>query len=346
MLETHVIIMAGGVGSRFWPISTSQYPKQFLDVMGVGRSLIQLTFDRFVSITSPNNIWVVTNRQYVNIVHEQLPNIPMDNIIAEPERRNTAPCIAYAGWKIKYHHPNANIVVTPSDALVLHVDKFQNIVQKALRFTEEHDGIVTLGIQPSRPEIGYGYIKMVSTDGDIHKVESFCEKPTLEVAKQYIEDGCYLWNAGIFIWNIQTLENCICTYIPKVAQIMDQLTSYFYSEEEEEKSLQLFPKCDNISIDYAVMEHYSEIYTIPSDFGWSDLGNWESLYQLLEHDVTNNSKVGNAELFECSNCIVHVTDAEKVILQGLDGYIVSVKNGKILVCKRSEEQRIKKINIE
>lgn len=255
MLETHVIIMAGGVGSRFWPISTSQYPKQFLDVMGVGRSLIQLTFDRFVSITSPNNIWVVTNRQYVNIVHEQLPNIPMDNIIAEPERRNTAPCIAYAGWKIKYHHPNANIVVTPSDALVLHVDKFQSIVQKALRFTEEHDGIVTLGIQPSRPEIGYGYIKMVSTDGDIHKVESFCEKPTLEVAKQYIEDGCYLWNAGIFIWNIQTLENCICTYIPKVAQIMDQLTSYFYSEEEEEKSLQLFPKCDNISIDYAVMEH-------------------------------------------------------------------------------------------
>lgn len=165
MLETHVIIMAGGVGSRFWPISTSQYPKQFLDVMGVGRSLIQLTFDRFVSITSPNNIWVVTNRQYVNIVHEQLPNIPMDNIIAEPERRNTAPCIAYAGWKIKYHHPNANIVVTPSDALVLHVDKFQSIVQKALRFTEEHDGIVTLGIQPSRPEIGYGYIKMVYKDG-------------------------------------------------------------------------------------------------------------------------------------------------------------------------------------
>lgn len=209
MLETHVIIMAGGVGSRFWPISTSQYPKQFLDVMGVGRSLIQLTFDRFVSITSPNNIWVVTNRQYVNIVHEQLPNIPMDNIIAEPERRNTAPCIAYAGWKIKYHHPNANIVVTPSDALVLHVDKFQSIVQKALRFTEEHDGIVTLGIQPSRPEIGYGYIKMVSTDGDIHKVESFCEKPTLEVAKQYIEDGCYLWNAGIFICNKFNLSKIV-----------------------------------------------------------------------------------------------------------------------------------------
>ena len=345
MADNHLVIMAGGIGSRFWPLSTPEFPKQFVDVMGMGRSLIQLTYDRFASICEPNHIWIVTNEKYVDIVHQQLPKIPLDNIIAEPEARNTAPCIAYAGWKIKQHHPNANIVVTPSDALVLNTTEFQRIINKALNFTQQREAIVTIGICPSRPEVGYGYVQMISSTEEVHKVASFREKPSLEIAKEYVQAGNYLWNAGIFVWNVQTLEESIRTFAPQIADIMDQIEPVLFTENEQLYAKQLFPKCEKISIDYAVMERHERVYTIPADFGWSDLGNWASLYQLLPHDEHDNAIVGNVRMFECNNCVVHMSDTTQVVLQGLDGYIISEKNGRLLVCKCSEEQRIKDFNM-
>ena len=345
MSDNHLVIMAGGIGSRFWPLSTPEFPKQFVDVLGTGRSLIQLTYDRFSTICVADHIWVVTNEKYVELVHQQLPCIPLENIIAEPEARNTAPCIAYAGWKIKLRYPNANIVVSPSDALVLETSEFQRVIKIALEFIIDREAIVTIGIRPNRPETGYGYVQMLQSDAEIHKVASFREKPSLDVAQEYIEAGNYLWNAGIFVWNVQTLEYSIRRFIPQIAGVMDQMQSSFFTEYESSQVKNLFPLCEKISIDYAVMERYPEVYTIPADFGWSDLGNWASLHQLLPNDQEGNAIVGDVRMFDCSNCVVHVADASRVVLQGLDGYIVSEKNGQLLICKRSEEQRIKEFNL-
>ena len=264
--DIQIIIMAGGVGSRFWPMSTPDYPKQFIDVMGVGRSLIQLTVDRLKPICPVENMWVVTNEKYISIVKEQIPDMPVDNILSEPEARNTAPCIAYACWKIQKKHPAANIVVTPSDALVINTTEYQRVLSKALSYTSDKNAIVTIGIKPSRPETGYGYIatsEPTSVD-EIYKVEAFKEKPNLETAEQYL------------------------------------------------------------AADYAVMEKSKEIYTLPAEFGWSDLGSWGSLQTLLPQDENGNAKVGkDIRLYECKNCVVHVADESKVVVQSLDGYIVT-----------------------
>ena len=254
--NTQIIIMAGGVGSRFWPMSTPDYPKQFIDVMGVGRSLIQLTVDRLKPICPVDNMWVVTNEKYIRIVKEQIPDMPVDNILAEPEARNTAPCIAYACWKIQKKHPDANIVVTPSDALVINTSEYQRVLSKALSYTFDKNAIVTIGIKPSRPETGYGYIaaaEPTSVD-EIYKVEAFKEKPNLETAEQYLAAGNYYWNAGIFVWNIDTISKAIRTFQPQLASIMDEMAPSFYTEQEKEVVGKLFPTCEKISIDYAVME--------------------------------------------------------------------------------------------
>ena len=285
-MTTQVIIMAGGVGSRFWPMSTPDYPKQFIDVMGVGRSLIQLTVDRLKPICPVENMWVVTNEKYIRIVKEQIPDMPVDNILAEPEARNTAPCIAYACWKIQKKHPDANIVVTPSDALVINTSEYQRVLSKALSYTSDKNAIVTIGIKPSRPETGYGYIasaEPTSVD-EIYKVEAFKEKPNLETAEQYLAAGNYYWNAGIFVWNIDTISKAIRTFQPQLASIMDEMAPSFYTEQEKEVVGKLFPTCEKISIDYAVMEKSKEIYTLPAEFGWSDLGSWGSLRTLLPQD--------------------------------------------------------------
>lgn len=347
MKQNHVVIMAGGVGSRFWPLSTPEFPKQFIDILGVGRMLIQLTFDRFRGIADPENVWVVTNAKYVDIVREQLPDIPSENILAEPAARNTAPCIAWAGWKINKKTPNANIVVTPSDAIVMDVVSFQRVIREALDYTANHQAIVTLGIRPNRPETGYGYVHMDQQEtGNIYKVWEFKEKPNHETAERYLADGNYLWNAGIFVWNVQTLKEGIRTYAPQIADIMDQmeLETSEAIETSETRAKRLFPLCEKISIDYAIMEKHPRVYTIPSDFGWSDLGNWQSLHEKLQKDENNNASVGNIQFFESSNNVVHMENAKRVVLQGLDGYIVSEKNGQFLICKRSEEQRIKEWN--
>lgn len=347
MRNNHIVIMAGGVGSRFWPLSTPVYPKQFIDILGVGRTLIQLTYDRFEGIVPDENVWVVTNKKYVDIVKEQLPNIPEGNILAEPCARNTAPCIAWAGWKIREKDCKANIVVTPSDAIVMNVGAFQNIIQEALDYTEKNNAIVTLGIRPNRPETGYGYVHMDQKEtGNIYKVWEFKEKPNLETAEKYLADGNYLWNAGIFVWNVQTLVDGIRSYAPELGNQMTILGGFFNTPEEQQKTEEIFPQCEKISIDYAVMEKHPRVYTIPSDFGWSDLGNWASLHDKLQKDANNNGAVGNIKLYECSNCVVHAEEAKKVVLQGLDGYIFSEKNGQILLCKRSEEQRIREFSAE
>ena len=338
MPSPHTVIMAGGIGSRFWPLSTPKYPKQFIDILGCGKSLIQLTVDRFRGICPPENFWVVTNAAYVDIVKEQLPQIPVSHILAEPAARNTAPCIAWACWMIRQEGPQANVVVTPSDAVVMDTPEFQRVITNALDYTAENDAIVTIGIQPSRPETGYGYVEASeAVCGEICTVNAFKEKPDLETAKEYLADGHYLWNAGIFVWNVNTIVNAITKYKPNIAADMVKIIS-------SGDVATVFPQCEKISIDFAVMEPAAadgKVYTHPADFGWSDLGNWASLHDRLTKDANGNAAVGNVRFFECSDCIVHTKDSRKVALQGLEGYIISEKNGQLLICKRSEEQRIR-----
>lgn len=335
--------MAGGVGSRFWPLSTPEYPKQFIDILGCGRTLIQLTVDRFQGICPMENFWVVTNAAYVDIVKAQLPQIPESHILAEPAARNTAPCIAWACWRIKAEDPRANVVVTPADAVVMNPEEFRRVIKNALVFTDRNDAIVTIGIKPSRPETGYGYVETAeAVDGEIYKVAAFKEKPVREVAEEYVAAGNYLWNAGIFVWNVDTITSAITTYKPYLAADMERMKA-------PEDVQAVFPQCEKISIDYAVMEPAAaegKVFTHPADFGWSDLGNWASLHDKLQKDANGNGAVGNVKLYECTNCVVHAEDAKKVVLQGLDGYIMSEKNGQILICKRSEEQRIREFSAE
>ncbi len=335
--------MAGGIGSRFWPMSTPELPKQFVDVLGTGRTLIQMTADRFSAICPPENIWVVTGKRYRDIVREQLPQMLEEHIIAEPEARNTAPCIAYAAWKIRMRHPQANLVFTPSDALVLDVPEFRRIITTALVFTEGQKNIVTVGIRPNRPETGYGYIEMgpAVKGTELLKVNSFREKPKLEVAKEYISHGGYLWNAGIFAWNVSTIVDSLRTHAPELALIMDEMSKSFYTAEEEGVVARLFPTCEKISIDYAVMEKEDCICTIPADFGWSDLGTWGSLHQLMNRDGDENATVGSdVRMVGSKNCIVHTPGLGKVVVQGLDGYIVAQHGDRLLVCRLEDEQNI------
>ena len=338
----HIVIMAGGVGSRFWPMSTPEYPKQFVDVLGTGKTMIQMTVERFAPLCPPENIWVVTSREYVPIVREQLPQIPVENILPEPAMRNTAPCIAYACWKIRKQDPYANVVVTPADALVQDVDEFRRVIGKALDFTMSGKRIVTVGITPTRPETGYGYIAAGESEGPVCKVDSFREKPALEVAQEYLKAGNYLWNAGIFVWNIDTITDSIRTFNPDLAAKMDTMAEAFGTSSEAETIERIFPTCEKISIDYAVMEKADYIYTIPGDFGWSDVGTWGSLWTLIPRDADGNAVVGeNIHLNDCKGCIVHAPGAESIVLEGLEDCIVVQRDGRMLVCRLSQEQRIK-----
>lgn len=346
-MENHIVIMAGGIGSRFWPMSTPEYPKQFIDVMGCGKSLIQLTVERFLPLCSIQDFWVVTSEKYTNIVKEQLPELPESHILAEPEAKNTAPCIAYACWKIKKKHPQANIVVTPSDALVINTTEFARCIATALEKTADSSAIVTLGIKPSRPETGYGYIAAKGSAGQtgIYGVEAFKEKPDKDTARKYVEAGNFFWNAGIFVWNVETITAAIRRYAPLIAEIMDKLEPALFTDKEQEELKRLFPSCEKISIDYAVMEKAKEIYVLPVEFGWSDLGSWGALRTLLPQDENGNATVGiQVDLYNCRNCIVHASEKKRVVLEGLDGYIIAEKNGQLLVCRLSEEQRIKEFS--
>ena len=336
-ISNHLVIMAGGVGSRFWPMSTAECPKQFIDVLGIGKSLLQLTVERFGNIISPENIWVVTNRSYADIVAKQLPDMPRENILCEPCRRNTAPCIAYISWRIKSKDPKANIVVTPSDHIVTNTVEFQR---------------VTLGMKPNRPETGYGYIQanMAANslrNKEVYRVDSFREKPDLATAEKYIKQSNYFWNAGIFIWNVNTIVNAFRMYQPTMSKIFESMLPYYGTEREQELIDQRFPECESISVDYAIMEKAEEIFVCPADFGWSDLGTWGSLHLQSHKDLYGNACIGeNINMFESHNCIVHTVQEKKVVIQGLDGYIVAENDDTLLICKLSEEQRIKQFSGE
>lgn len=346
-VDNHLVIMAGGVGSRFWPMSTPDKPKQFIDVLGVGKSLIQLTFDRFKDVVPPTNVWVVTNQKYVAAVQEQLPSIPKNHILSEPCRRNTAPCIAYISWRIKKENPKANIVVSPSDHIVLNDNEFRRVVKNCLKFTAETDAIVTLGMKPSRPETGYGYIQAdLSTasarNKEIYRVDQFREKPDLETALGYIKENNFFWNAGIFIWSVSTIVNAFRIYQPSIARIFERTMDVLGTDLEQEVIDKVYPECENISVDYAIMEKAEEIFVCPADFGWSDLGTWGSLLAQTQHDLYGNTVIGNnVHLYDSKNCIIHTIEENKVVIQGLDGFIVAEQGKKLLICKLSEEQRLK-----
>ena len=286
--NTHIVIMAGGIGSRLWPISTPECPKQFIDVLGMGKSLIQMTVERFLPSADIGNFWVVTSAEYASIVKEQLPDIPSEHILLEPEARNTAPCIAYACRKIAAHHPDANVVVTPSDALVTKTDTFTSVIGKALALTAGSSAIVTIGIVPTRPETGYGYISAPGfVHGQLIKVRQVKEKPDLATAEKYLASGDFVWNAGIFVWNVRTINDELRAHAPQIMSVMDRLEPYFYTSGEQTALAEFFPTCDKISIDYAVMEKSPNIYVIAEELGWSDLGSWHSLRaQLADMGLT------------------------------------------------------------
>lgn len=340
--------MAGGIGSRFWPMSTEDCPKQFIDVLGCGKTLLQLAVERFAGICPPERIWVVTSERYAALVHEQLPDVPENHILREPVRRNTAPCIAYVSWRIKAENPQANIVVSPSDHIVMDVREFQRVIKSALSFTAESDSIVTLGMKPTRPETGYGYIQADLSMGcprnrEIYRVDTFHEKPDLETARKYISRNNYFWNSGLFLFRVTTIVNALRIYQPELSRIFEDLLPIYGTPQEQEAINEHFPECPSISIDYAVMEKADEIFVFPASFGWSDLGTWGSLRDQSVADANNNVCIGqNIQLYETSNCIVHTMGERKVVVQGLDGYIVAEQDGQLLICRLSEEQRISK----
>lgn len=344
MKDNYCVIMGGGIGSRFWPFSRESFPKQFLDFFGTGRSLLQMTFDRFSKIIPTENIYIVTNELYAPLVKEQLPELSEKQVLLEPARRNTAPCIAYAAYHIKACNPNANIVVAPSDHLILKEDVFLKDVQKSLDFVKEHKALVTLGIKPSRPETGYGYIQ--SSDkmmGDFTKVKTFTEKPNLELAKIFMDSGEFFWNSGIFIWNVDSILEALTKFLPDITSRFDLGKEKFNTPEEKEFIKENFSYCLNISIDYGVMEKADNVYMLCVDFGWADLGTWGSLYELAPKDEQNNAILkSTALMYESKNNIVALNDPNRLaVIQGVDDCIVAESGNVLLICKKENEQRIK-----
>jgi mannose-1-phosphate guanylyltransferase len=339
--------MAGGVGTRFWPMSTTGHPKQFLDILGTGRTLIQQTFDRFKELCPAKNIYVVTSESYLDLVSEQLPELPTENILTEPSRRNTAPCIAYASYKIHQLNPKAITVVAPSDHLITKEDTFVKAIKSCMAKAKTEDSLVTLGIKPSRPDTGYGYIQFVNSpveekDKRMYKVKTFTEKPDLPTAKFFIETGEFLWNSGIFIWSTKSIIDAFEKHDPELASLFKEGNEFYNTTGEKEFITRAYKVCKNDSIDYSVMEKAKNVYVRSSIIGWSDLGTWGSLYGHIKHDKGNNALVGkNVIQYDCKNCIVHVPKDKLVVLQGLNDYIVVESDGVLMVCKKEDEQQIR-----
>lgn len=337
------VIMSGGVGSRFWPYSREKRPKQFLDFFGTGRSLLQCTFDRFSKIIPIENIFVVTNDAYLDLTHQQLPQLDKSQILLEPMRRNTAPAIAFATYRIRAINPNANIVVAPSDHLIIKEDFFLSEIQRGLNFVSRNPFLLTLGIKPSRPETGYGYIQKGEDSIDnIQKVKTFTEKPNIELARVFVDSGEFVWNSGIFIWSAKAITEAFQSHLPDLYNKFEEVKSHFNTSEEKYLIDEVFPFCPNISIDHGVMEKADNVYVIETDFGWSDLGTWGSLHETAPRDENNNAGLHCSTLFvESSNNIVTLEAGKMAVIQGLDGYIVAESDNALLICKKEEEQRIK-----
>jgi len=337
--------MAGGIGSRFWPMSKTARPKQFIDILGTGETLIQQTYNRLKRIAPKENIYIVTNEIYKDLIKEQLPEIDMEQVVCEPSMRNTAPCIAYANYKIAAKNPNANIVVAPADHLILKEEEFVRVMNLALDYTANNDALLTLGITPTRPDTGYGYIQYnTDSDSEIKKVKTFTEKPNLEVAQQFIESGDFSWNSGMFIWSLKSIQKAFETLLPEVDNVFKSGLGKYNTSAETEFIQAAYSTCKNVSIDYGIMESSKNTHVISADIGWSDLGTWGSIYTHLPHDETANAVVGkNVMLYDSKNNIVNVPQDKLVVLQGLEDYIVVESDDILLVCKKQDEQKIKQI---
>jgi len=338
----YVVIMAGGIGTRFWPYSRNSKPKQFLDVLGTGKTLIQSTCDRFAPLCPKENIFVVTNEEHKNITLEQLPQLDESQVLTEPMRKNTAACIAYASHKIAQKNPEAIIVVSPADHLILNEDDFQATINKAADHAKSQDKLITLGIKPTRPETGYGYIQFLEGKGYLKKVKTFTEKPELALAKKFVETGEFVWNAGIFIWGVKAILHSIEKYLPEMAEIVEEAAPKFGTDEEKQALESAYLQCKNVSIDYGIMEKADNVYVALSSFAWSDLGSWASLHEISKHDEQNNTVNAEALVYDTRNSIVKGPANKLIVVQGLNGYLVGVFDNVVIVCEKDKEEMFRR----
>ena len=340
----YVAIMAGGIGSRFWPMSRTAYPKQFLDVLNTGKTLIQWTYERYTQFIPAENIYIVTSEEYVSIVEKQLPNLPKENILAEPSKKNTAPCIAYISFKLAQKDPQATFVVAPSDHLILEQENFQKIVEQSLDFVSNIKALATLGIKPTNPNTGYGYIQYegLEVSKGVYKVKTFTEKPTGEIAESFLASGDFLWNAGIFAWKASTIIAAFEKYQPEMFELFDGEKANFNTASEKQSIQKIYPQCVNISIDIAIMEKADNVYVIPASFGWSDLGTWNSAYEAMEKDYFANAVASdNVIVIDATKCMINAPKDKLVVVQGLDDFIVVDTKDVLLICSKEKEQSIK-----
>ena len=346
--NNYCVIMAGGIGSRFWPLTRNAKPKQFLDILGIGKTLLQQTFDRFRTICPIENIFIVTNKNYSDLICEQIPDIKKDNLLLEPLRRNTAPCIAYANYRILKENKDANIIVAPSDHLILNEPEFIRVINQAIEFIQKNDALLTLGIKPNRAETGYGYIQINNTKHEdlrnigITKVKTFTEKPDIEMAKIFFESGEFFWNSGIFIWSLSSINRAFEKYLTEVDDLFKMGIEKYKTDEEQDYIDKTYSECKNISLDYGIMEKAKNVYVLCADFGWSDLGTWGSLDENGKQDINQNTIIGkNILSYDTQNCIINIPDGKLAVIQGLENYIVVESEDVLLICKKEDEQRIR-----
>lgn len=348
MNNNFCIIMAGGIGSRFWPLSRVAKPKQFLDILGTGRTFLQQTFDRFSTIIPAENFIVVTNFKYKDLVLQQLPELKEEQVLLEPLRRNTAPCLAYAAFKVRTKNPNANLIVAPSDHLILKEEEFIRQIKNGLAFVQENDALLTLGIQPNRPETAYGYIQVKNKIDfnnleNLFKVKTFTEKPGVQMAEIFVESGEFFWNSGIFIWSLPSIIDALNTHLPNVASLFENGKKHFNTSNEVHFINKTYSECQAISIDYGIMEKAKNVFVLTADFGWSDMGTWGTLYENRKKDESGNVINGdNILTYDTKNCIVNISDEKVAVLQGLDGYIIAESNDTLMICRKEDELQIKK----
>lgn len=333
----YVVIMAGGSGTRFWPYSRDAKPKQFLDVLGTGRSLLQMTFDRFCEITTPDKIWVVSNEKYEQLIHDQLPELEKHQVLLETEKRNTAPCIAYASYKIMKKDPNAVLVVSPSDHAIFKEKDFQKVINTSVESASVEEKLITIGIRPSRPETGYGYIQYISDPGvEVKKVKTFTEKPEADLAAKFIESGDFLWNSGIFIWSIDSIIKAFEKHEEEIASLFAAGLNEYYTDSERTFIKKVYGQCKNISIDYAIMEKAENVYVVPGEFGWSDLGSWNALHEIKDKDANDNVIEGSVMTYDSKDNYIKGKKGKITVVQGCEGFLIADFDDVLLVCKKED----------
>lgn len=338
----YIVLMAGGVGVRFWPYSRNAKPKQFLDVLGTGKTFLQSTYERFLPLCPRENIFVVTHEEHAALVRQQLPDLKADQILAEPMRKNTAACIAYASYKIEKRNPNAVMVVTPADHLILKENEFLDVIRKACEHAAGQERLITLGIKPTRPETGYGYIQFHTEKSFIKKVKTFTEKPELTLAKKFLESGDFVWNAGIFIWGVKTIIGEFHAHLPEIAEVFDEIQNKLDSSEEKEAISNAYPQCKSISIDYGIMEKADSVYVCLGNFTWSDLGSWNSIHEISEKDENNNVINAHTLTYDTRNCIIRGSKDKLIVVQGLSGYLVGEFGNVFIVCEKDKEEQFRR----